>query len=163
MFKSKIYFAGKIGKNDWRHSLVPSLSGRRWEDGAIETTHFVYTGPFFVSCDHGCNHVANSHGAAAGYFSGESPYTQHTVISNNNASLEQADLVFAYITAVDCYGTLIEMGSAFRAGQQVVIAFAPRIPYGDFWYGAQQARSVYHNVNESELPELLAKELGSLK
>lgn len=163
MSKSKIYFAGKIGKNDWRHSLVPSLRGRRWKDGTIDTAHFVYTGPFFVSCDHGCNHVANSHGAAAGYFSGESPYTQHLVISNNNASLEQADLVLAYITAVDCYGTLIEIGSALRAGQQVVIAFAPGIPYNDFWYGTQQARRVYYDVNESDLPELITKELGLLK
>ena len=163
MSKPKIYLAGKIGKNDWRHSLIPELRGREWQHGPIEMPNYSYVGPFFVSCDHGCNHVLNSHGASAGYAFGESPYTQRDVIQNNNTSLEQADLLFAYVTSCDCYGTLIEIGYSLRAVERVVIAFAHGIPHKDFWYADQQATRVHYEVRACCLPGLLAIELETLK
>lgn len=159
MTKPTVYLAGKIGKNDWRHSLITGLRGHEWKDGVIEMAAYTYVGPFFVSDDHGLNHAPNSHGTAAGYFFGSSEYTQHDVIRNNNASLEQASLVFVYITSTDCHGTLTEVGSALRAGQRVVIAFAPGIPHQDFWYAAQQADNVYTDVKLHDLQKLLVKEV----
>jgi len=158
-----VYLAGKIGKNDWCHGLVPGLRGHAWKDGPIVMEGWQYVGPFFVSCDHGCNHVPNGHGAAGGYMVGESAYTRQDVIRNNNASLDAANLVFAYITKTDCYGTLIEIGWALRAGKRVVLAFAPDIPHQDFWYAVGQVNKVYVGVNEVDLPALLSKEVEAMK
>jgi hypothetical protein len=163
MFKPSVYLAGKIGKNDWRHSLVPGLQGHIWEDGPIELKQFTYTGPFFVSCDHGCNHAPNSHGAAAGYFMGESNYTQLDVIRNNTQSLDQAGLVFAYITALDCYGTFFELGYAQRAGKRIVLAFASGIARDDLWYLTHQADSVHDGVQEDNIQNLFRASLEGKK
>lgn len=81
----RIYLAGKIAQNDWRHSVVPDLRNQfgsgecvqtvsgiaptrntgDWEFGPdpIKCPGFVYTGPFFVADDHGCAHGPTSHGA----------------------------------------------------------------------------------------------------
>jgi hypothetical protein len=163
MSKPAVYLAGKIGKSDWRHSLIPGLRGHIWKDGHIELEQFTYTGPFFVACDHGCNHAPNSHGVAAGYFMGESNYTQLDVIRNNTQSLDQAELVFAYITALDCYGTVFELGYAQRAGKRVVLAFAPGVSRGDLWYLTHQANSVHDDVQEVDLPKLFRASLEGKK
>jgi hypothetical protein len=73
----KIYLAGKVGQNDWRHDLVPGLRGlgdlyesipnvERFPvlEGAVLGKHD-YTGPYFVSCDHSCYHGRTSHGVGA--------------------------------------------------------------------------------------------------
>ncbi len=156
-----LYLAGKIGKNDWRHHLVPDLRGHLWEDGPIQTDAFSYVGPFFVSCDHGCRHGPNLRGAV-GNECGPN-VTQLEVIDSNNASLDSADLVFTYITAPDCYGTLIEIGWALKAGTRVVVAFAPGIPVQEFWYGALQSDAIHTDVRECCLAAILATELQKTK
>jgi hypothetical protein len=158
-----LYLAGKIGKNDWRHHLVPELRGHLWEDGPIHTNAFSYVGPFFVACDHGCTHGPNSHGAINAGCDADQSLTRQAVIANNNAGLDAADLVFAYITATDCYGTLIEIGWALKLRTRVVLAFAPGIPVDDFWYGEEQSASVHTGVRECCLPGLLAAELQKTK
>lgn len=76
----QIYLAGKVRRNCWRHSIVTGLretcfaydnqayqeSWYRWPvlSRAIFEYH-AYTGPYFISCDHGCAHGDNSHGVAA--------------------------------------------------------------------------------------------------
>ncbi len=157
--KPSIYLAGKISKNDWRQKLVPGLRYHLWDEGPITVNSFSYTGPFFVSCDHGCNHKHNSHGAAAGYAFGESTFTQKDVIRNNMASLASTDLLFAYVTAVDCYGTIFEIGKAIERGIRTVIVFAPSIPYEDFWFTYMQADAVYFNVEECCLKHILNSEI----
>lgn len=161
--KPTVYFAGKIGKNDWRHSLVPDLHGHEWDEGPINVGQYLYVGPFFVASDHSWYHGTNTHGALCKPFTFRQDYNQDDIIRNNNASLQWADLVFAYITATDCYGTLVELGWAIHAGKRVVMAFAPEIPYQDFWYSSMQSASVYHEINECCLPVLIAKELEALK
>lgn len=73
--KRKIYLAGKIWPNCWRHRIVSGLRSaivtgdgstmHEWPilEGAISGLHD-YVGPFFVSCDHGCAHGLQSHGVA---------------------------------------------------------------------------------------------------
>lgn len=158
-----LYLAGKIAKNDWRHQIVPDLRGHLWTDGPIHTEAFSYVGPFFVSCDHGCNHGPNSHGAAGGNEIGESEFSKQDVINNNMTALANADLLFAYITATDCHGTLVEIGWALANGIRIVIAFAPGIPSDDFWYGAQQACATHAHVRPCCLPALLGDELQKTK
>jgi very-short-patch-repair endonuclease len=60
-----IYLAGKIGKNDWRHSTVDGLSDtcKKFYDNpemewpileqSIENDHS-YSGPYFISCSEAC-------------------------------------------------------------------------------------------------------------
>lgn len=83
-----LYLAGKIAKNDWRHEIVADLRVAFADDfygtcghelGAVVAdpayrwpvlrraifNHHSYTGPFFISCDHGCAHGDNLHGVAA--------------------------------------------------------------------------------------------------
>ena len=60
--KPNIYIAGKIGKNDFRHALIPGLREHHPDSGPLDCGAFRYVGPFFESCDHGCRHGRNSHG-----------------------------------------------------------------------------------------------------
>lgn len=158
----RVYIAGKISKNDFRHRLVPGLAHHSFGQEEIITLDFIYVGPFFVSCDHGCYHGKGTHGVMNEL--GCQEVLEHTrldVISNNNAAIDRADVVFVYITATDCYGTLVEIGRVtsrlFRP--RLAIAFAPGVPIDDFWYGAKQADSLYYDVRECCLPGLLAQSL----
>lgn len=153
--KISVYLAGKIDHTDWRHGLVPNLRGHLWADGPIDTNLYRYVGPFFASCDHGCNHRPSSHGATAGYEFGESEFTKSDVISNNMAALHAADLIFAYIDSPDCYGTLTELGWALCAGKRVVVVFAAEILFDDFWYVFHLAHSVHIGQKRSNLKTLL--------
>jgi nucleoside 2-deoxyribosyltransferase len=126
----------------------------------METDTYVYTGPMFQSCDHGCSHGPNTHGATAGCDGGA---TQKQILIRNNHAIDNADLVFAYITHADCYGTLIEIGQAAVLGKRVVVAFATGFePKPDFWYAAYSADIVYDNVNPCCIPNILAGEIDRL-
>lgn len=86
----KIYLAGKISKNDWRHKVVEHLRGTFIggcpSSGEMSISRgiakdeeypswpilknavfgvFDYSGPYFVCDDHGCWHGDNSHGFCA--------------------------------------------------------------------------------------------------
>jgi hypothetical protein len=69
----KVYLAGKIGKNDWRHDVVPYLRSfgygnddkwlyEKWHYTETNIPCVDYVGPYFTGCDHGCAHGGNSHG-----------------------------------------------------------------------------------------------------
>lgn len=161
-----IYLAGKIGKNDWRHELVPKLRGHTWELGPIATRNFTYAGPFFQSCDHGCLHGPNTHGVGAGdgTCTDDITYSPADIIKNNDDALRSADLVFVYITATDCHGTMVEIGRASeQPNTRIVMAFSPGIDRRDFWYSTVRAATVHENVRECCLPGILAQEISSTK
>jgi hypothetical protein len=161
--KPAVYLAGKIGQTDWRHGLVPTLRGHVWADGPIDAGDFLYCGPFFVSCDHACNHRPGSHGVAAGCTGQRAEFTRSDVVEQNNQALEAADLVFAYVSSPDCYGTLHELGWVVRAGKRVAVVFAPGMPVDDFWYVSEQADAVYTEQPAEALPHLLTLELRELE
>ena len=155
--KPRIYLAGKIAKNDWRHDLISNLRGHLWADGDIETDNFIYVGPYFVSCDHGCFHGKDTHGAVgSGCFGNDHEFTKQEVFLNNTEVLYSADLVFAYITAADCHGTIMEIGSAYALDIPIVIAYAPDIKISDFWYPNVPAVKVHEKVRGCCLPRILA-------
>jgi hypothetical protein len=141
----KIYLAGKIAKNDWRHELVEGLrstiddtheresSLAQWPilHGAIKGTHD-YTGPYFISCDHGCYHGPNTHGVIGGGCDVmESPSRQATVDLCRSA-IRRSDLVFAWVDTLDAYGTIAEIAFARAIGIPVQIA-GPQ-EFGDMWF-----------------------------
>jgi hypothetical protein len=161
-----VYVAGKISKDDFRHRLVTGLSKYAFDRSELVTPGFTYVGPFFVSCDHGCYHGKGTHGATSELGCEEEiENTRLDVIKKNNAAIDSADLVFAYITATDCYGTMVEIGrvtsNLFRP--RLAIAFAPGVPVDDFWYGAKQADSLYYDVRECCLSGLINTELKELQ
>jgi hypothetical protein len=66
--RRKLYLAGKVSKNCWRHSIVKNLRSADWDNSPLPSAvvvggeQFDYVGPFFVSCDHGCYHGDGTHG-----------------------------------------------------------------------------------------------------
>jgi hypothetical protein len=153
----KVYMAGKIHKNDWRHHLVDLRevisSGDNDDDLlnpnlAIDCGDFVYVGPFFVGCDHGCSHGDNRHGAIGGC-AGDSfmePLAKwhRKIFDINLRRLQMADFVFAYIESPDAYGSLIELGIAHAWHIPIALRLPPP-PHesSDMWMAAQAATRVY--------------------
>ncbi|HYH65581.1 MAG TPA: hypothetical protein VD866_12865 [Urbifossiella sp.] len=146
----KIYLAGKVRKNCWRHDVVPALRGAIQPPGngdcragaghdgvialppgftfpvmpnAIFGAHD-YVGPFFVSDDHGCFHGQDTHGMAC--------TEARELVGVCLAAVMRADLVFAWVDALDCYGTVTELGFARGHGKEIVVAGPER--YRDMWF-----------------------------
>ena len=160
----KVYLAGKIRKNCWRHLLVNGLREHNWDLGPLKQKEFLYIGPFFVGCDHGCYHMPGQHGGGKGCAS-EHDMTRYKVAARCRRAVDHADLVFCYIDSVDCYGTIAEIERASMQGIRVVIAFAPGIAssmHNDFWFVCTNAHQVFYNIHLEELPELFDNTLRGL-
>jgi hypothetical protein len=161
---ARIYLAGKIAKHDWRHDLVAGLRGAEHKDGPLDCRAFIYVGPFFVACDHGCRHGPGTHGVAGNGCDGV-PITRAEVFARNQALIASADLVFAYIDAPECYGTMVEIGWAFRAGIPIYLHFAPDIDHAEFWYVARMAvgAPAMSIVSHDDLPAVFAATIAEWK
>lgn len=140
----RVYCAGKIGKNDWRHELFPELRGigsevgigRTWQPNAQpsfpkagpERDGFMFAGPYFLGCDHGCYHGPNSHGMAAQDWSSDSHgracgiracgsggdgVDPKVVIYQCLEGIRNADAVFVWLENLTAYGTMAEIGYAY--------------------------------------------------
>ena len=146
-----VYLAGKIEKNGWREKLFDARSvGTEGYTlyGLSNHTEVGYsgrieiTGPFFISCDHGCYHGEGKHGVGAvkheiekhggdphydqddcGGCMGEY-FTRDDVFEISKNQIKRADIVFAYIDSPDCYGTLAEIGYAYALRKDIVIVFS---------------------------------------
>jgi hypothetical protein len=173
--KPRIYFAGKIGKGDRRHGLVDAdlrgaaCSGGDAEDDvfnpdlALDCGSYVYCGPFFVSCDHGCAHGEGTHGAIGGCCDDDyhevtefdepgfndliarrrAIDAKHNRVFNINLHrLRSANFVFAYIESGDAFGTLIELGMAHSWRIPIGLRLPPEVS-ADMWMVAHTARRVY--------------------
>lgn len=159
----RVYLAGKIGKNDWRHDVVSGLRGAWGEDlvggaaltdqepwpvlaGAVLNGRADYVGPYFVSCDHGCTHNARSHAVEGGCVTLAETRNEYTnkvqIFSRCLLSILSADLVMGWINSPDCYGTLVELGFAAAHGKPVVVGFDQNELgdlVDDFWFLQQLA------------------------
>lgn len=139
--KNLVYMAGKISKNDWRHNLIGKIDndniGRHdywgiWNNNKKgEYISFddklIYTGPFFISCDHGCSHGESTHGA------GESACIENKYPSKKelfNGCLEQigkSDYVFCWLDDLTAYGTLFELGIAHEKKKKIFLAINKKL------------------------------------
>jgi hypothetical protein len=153
----RVYLAGKVEKHCWRHALVRDLRSGPGFDGIYPPDKGVpvnyrwpvmegavlggwdYVGPYFTSCDHGCAH-SEPHGFATegncGDFYGDPVLVQRLCLE----AIDRADVVFAWITGKDCYGTLIELGYAVAREKEVFIAGPRR--FRDLWFVYECARRI---------------------
>ncbi len=136
-----IYFAGSVGKSDWRNDLAMESNGRIMSKGksvytGIHGGSFIYGGPFAISCDHGCFHVYGDHGSTGessflnchgsidfedkhgGYTKGDK---RHIVFNRCMLQIQECDVVLAHIKRVDCFGTYFELGFAHGIGKPIYI------------------------------------------
>jgi very-short-patch-repair endonuclease len=142
-----IYLAGKIAYDDWRHRVVSGLREANsklydfddryyWPilENSILGEHN-YTGPFFISCDHGCFHKPHSHGYGPGC-SGEKSHADNPQVNNLcKEAIDKSDLIFAWIDAPDAYGSIFELGYAVAKGIPIFLAISEELKNRrDLWF-----------------------------
>jgi hypothetical protein len=152
---SKIYLAGRVSKNDWRHDLVepqegsagPGLLGlEEWHKAvALEMVDGnAYVGPFFIDCDHACCHGTDKHGAIS-VCTGK--VSRSNVFEKALKGIKDCDLFFAWAGKDfgEAYGTLVEIGLAHSLRKRIVIAHHPSLvktdqhgATGSHWFGGPQ-------------------------
>lgn len=160
----KVYLAGKISRsNEWRDSLLNGKNTTRGMAvvgycgdgnsepfpsiviGAVRGGHH-YTGPFYVSCDHGCFHGRAQHGAAPYVTEGKAPEPfseqRKQILDRSLKGIESADLVFAWIDSQDCFGTLAEIGYARALGKPVYVAVKKGMDIFELWFSLNMATHV---------------------
>jgi hypothetical protein len=110
----KVFFAGKIGPDDWRTELFPKVH----ELGGtftIPNTNFIYNGPFWQDCGHGSR-------CRCGW-----RYSDGT-FSDAISQIEEADVIFSYINSQDAYGTLVELGYAVAEKKPIFLYSGLNVP-----------------------------------
>jgi hypothetical protein len=162
--EQRIYLAGKISKNDWRHYLVRELSWARTQSDAHEDwpeltvsgndlnpTPWTYTGPYFISDDHGCGHGPRWHGngdVERGEICGFPQPARSWIVRQALAAIDRSDVVFSWLGIDDdeeqssAYGTLAELGYASGRGKEIIVAAPCVTPVCDcaldeLWFAAR--------------------------
>ena len=149
-----IYLAGKIAKNGWRDTIVKGLRGHGMGscgdvtpyeeppgilEGAIFGEHH-YTGPFFLSCDHGCFHGRRTHGAMPSREFTVSPGDRFTAQihawSRCMKAIRESDMLFAWLETNDCHGTLAEIGFAKGLGKYVQVVRKDGVKLDELWFAS---------------------------
>lgn len=138
----KVYMAGKISKNDWRHDYAHIRTSEplaEWSAPFKDTELLTYVGPFFASCDHGCAHGSALHavgGEDTGFLdacdvdTADNQYRQR-VHSASIDRIDWSDIVIAVIDD-DAHGTIFEVGYAIAKGKQVFLV--PGANCSDAWF-----------------------------
>lgn len=141
-----VYLAGKISKYDWRGAFYDyrsvSLPFTEREYTEKVNDNLSVTGPFFISCDHGCYHGEQEHGAGAtsGGCMGDY-YTRNDVFEICKSQIAKAEIVVAYIDCRDCYGTIAEIGYAHAIGKDIFIIFANAELKEEMWFVDKMQRN----------------------
>lgn len=146
-WRPRVYLAGKIARNDWRHELVPGLDGA-YLGQPIDCGQFIFCGPYFASCGHGCAHGAETHGLADRCGTRQTAPPRWSVPSLCCYWLHQADLVFAWIDDPTCFGTLTELGWAQMLGKSVFVGFSNAQLRGQMWFVLYGPKT-HHGVFDS--------------
>ena len=156
----RLYLAGKIRKNDWRHTICPGLrevsqiQGNHvlnaftdsdmpdWEEYDIPALGgaWTYVGPYFSGCDHGCTHGLRNpgHAITGGCIldaTRSKDWAHQTgyrnwVQAQCLEAIRRCDVFFAWIDNTTAYGTLTEIGYAKGIGKKTVVASAQGESYG---------------------------------
>lgn len=144
-----VYFAGKISHNGWRigwGELVCEQAEKIEDLAKYEyqiNDELTYTGPIFLSCDHGCYHGPGTHGVGAdGLGCGGLPtICMEDVLYICKSQIERAEILFAYIDSADCFGTIAEIGFAHAIGKDIFIVFSNKELKEEMWFVDQMQRN----------------------
>ena len=156
--KPKIYIAGKISKDNFREWIVPNLHQHQWSQKNIQTDLYEFVGPYTVNCKHGFFSGSGTHESVGN--DGAIDLGQKDVIETNMAAIRNADLVIAYISTTDCFGTLFEIGWAIARGKKVILLISPDVPAHEFWFIAGQVHTVHYNVRCCCLKKIVENEIS---
>lgn len=142
-----VYLAGKIRHDGWRNRAFNQYRDHNLADmefkSLIINGNLTITGPFFISCDHGCYHGDGTHGVGAvrtldgeEYLGGclGAYFDRDDVLKICKAQIDIAEIVFAYIDCQDCFGTLAEIGYAHAKGKTIIIKFKNGDLERDMWF-----------------------------
>lgn len=149
----RIYLAGKIEKNCWRHKIVdglradsepPESFGNLILQKSILGRHD-YCGPYFIGCDHGCGHGDSTHGCKDNACAQVSIGKRH-VMQNCLSNLHNSTAMFAWIDSDDCFGTITEIGYARGIGVPVFIG-CNNSDLKDLWFPVSMAWDVFHSMS----------------
>lgn len=129
--KNKIYLAGKISKNNWRNKILKKSRIDELEAPYILKEGLEYTGPYFLSCDHGCYHGDRTHGRRVeGVSICSDDYineSRERTISKCYQWIDDADILFCWIDDITAYGTFTEIGYASAKNKIIYIACDKKI------------------------------------
>lgn len=160
----RVYLAGKIYANCWRHDIVKGL-GRYGSDawnpytppanwpvlaGGVLDGLADYAGPYFVGCDHGCAHNCSTHALTGDGCISDGGLDLLTARERSyklrRGAMSRSSIVFAYIDRPDCFGTLVELGWASAQGKTIWLCFPDPAPswVDDMWFVQQSATLVGH-------------------
>jgi hypothetical protein len=170
----KVYLAGKIGKNDWRHDLLPGLRGALSEEDLqlapfpdeelMLAEHVAYTGPFFISDDHGCSHGPTSHGNGIDgclvSFVKDESCSRLAVAERCRLGIERSTAVFVWIDDATAFGTLVEIGIAAALNKRVWIYTPEDFDSSEMWFAshiASEGRILHASSPASAVADLLMK------
>lgn len=168
----RVYLAGKIGHNDWRHRLFPELRSvlayrTLWGEAVTEQTRprqdgFELVGPFFIGCDHGGFHGRGTHGVGADNdvrcgCQGSAQSSRQDVLIRCLDWLRAADVVFCWLDSADAYGTIFELGVASALQIPVFLAYSEDAYYSDrieaLWRDSWLARTAARRAIRVATPE----------
>lgn len=104
--KPRVYLIGKITKNGWRSEIYPELRGYDDiilnGDGKMTDIYdkYLYGGPIFIGCDHGCAHGRNEHGTGT--------------TANNCCSEDSAQKIYGFHDPICVKTGEIEFGHGYE-------------------------------------------------
>jgi hypothetical protein len=136
----EIYLAGKIRKQDWRHEVVAGLDEAlyllrgQWDRQQWPTLRnavtggFDYVGPYFCPGDVG-------HELHGFYYDERSEKGLIHALCKD--AIRRADLIFAWIDELHCYGTVKEITWAQEFGKPVHVAIKSGFNADDLWFGLE--------------------------
>lgn len=147
----RVYLAGKITSSGWREKIAPIRDDVRNNIYKVKYVgtfikDLLTTGPFFISCDHGCYHGDTLHGVGAyGPEDTDTPGCEGDGVPKCMVpticthQIDDSNFVFAFIDSVTCYGTLCEIGYAIGKGIPVAVMFSDESLKKDMWFIAEIA------------------------
>lgn len=151
-----VYLAGKIEFEDWRGAFIDYRSASLWESDVDPVDWFIsrrvvinesatMTGPFFISCDHGCYHGEGTHGVQCEWncIGANRMLTRIDVEYISRKQIDAADVVLAYINDRTCYGTLAEIGYARARNKYIIVVYDSGELLDEMWFVGEMANRVY--------------------
>lgn len=159
----KVYLAGKISMTDWRDAFIDCRAASCWWEGNGDIIEqfisrripiddsAIMTGPYFISCDHGCYHGDGTHGVQCDWNCAGFSLKRSDVEYISRRQIDAADVVLAYINDPTCYGTLAEIGYARAKNKYIIVVYDSEDLREKIWFVGEMANLVY--VTSRDLTE----------